>query len=63
MLLTLKSLKIFATIMDTELAAAPITPDILSGLVKIGGSPFAHFTSEPSFSINACTNVKDCSNA
>lgn len=60
---TLKSLKMLATMMDTELAAAPMTPEILSGLVKMGGSPLAHFTSEASFSINACTNVRDCSKA
>ena len=49
--------------MDTELAAAPITPTILSGLVKMGGSPLAQRTSEPSLSIKACTNVRDCSRA
>lgn len=49
--------------METELADAPITPTILSGLAKTGGSPFAQRTSEPSRSMSAWTKVSDCSRA
>lgn len=52
-----------ATMMETELEDAPITPTILSGLVKTGGSPFAQRTSEPSRSMSAWTKVSDCSRA
>lgn len=62
-ILTLNRRRMLATMIDTELAAAPITPTILSGLVKIGGSPLAQRTSDPSLSIKACTNVRDCSRA
>lgn len=61
--LTLKSRKMLATMIDTELADAPITPTTLSGLVMMGGPPLRHFTSVESFSINAWTNVSDCSRA
>lgn len=61
--LTLNSRKILATMMDTELADAPITPTILSGLAKTGVSPFAQRTSEPSRSMSAWTKVSDCSRA
>lgn len=52
-----------ATMIDTELAEAPITPTTLSGLVMMGGPPLRHLTSVESFSINAWTNVSDCSRA
>lgn len=52
-----------ATMIDTELADAPITPTTLSGLVMMGGPPLRHLTSVESFSISAWTNVSDCSRA
>lgn len=52
-----------ATIIETELEEAPMTPTTLSGLVMIGDPPPRHLTSVPSFSIRACTKVSDCSKA
>lgn len=52
-----------ATMIDTELEEAPITPTTLSGLVMMGAPPPRHLTSVPSFSIRACTKVSDCSRA
>lgn len=61
--LTLNRRNILATMMETELEEAPITPTTLSGLVIMGAPPPRHLTSVPSFSIRACTKVRDCSKA
>lgn len=61
--LTLKRRRMFATMMDTELDEAPITPTTLSGLVMMGEPPPWHLTSVPSFSMSAWTKVRDCSRA
>lgn len=61
--LTLKRRRMLATMMDTELEEAPITPTTLSGLVMMGEPPPWHLTSVPSFSISAWTKVSDCSSA
>lgn len=61
--LTLKRRSMLATMIDTELAEAPITPTTRSGLVMMGGPPLRHLTSVESFSIRAWTNVSDCSRA
>ncbi len=63
MLFTLNRRRILATIIDTELDDAPMTPTTLSGLVMMGDPPPWHFTSVPSFSMSAWTNVRDCSRA
>lgn len=61
--LTANSLSTLATMMDTELPEAPITPTTLSGLGMMGGSPFEQRTSELSFWMRAWTKVSDCSRA
>lgn len=61
--LTLNKRSMLATMMETELEEAPMTPTTLSGLVMIGAPPPRHLTSVPSFSIRACTKVSDCSKA
>lgn len=48
-----KRRRMLATIIDTELAEAPMTPTTFSGLTNTGGSPFVHLTSEVSFVIKA----------
>lgn len=60
---TWNSRRMLATIMDTELPDAPITPTTFSGLTKTGGSPLVHLTSEVSFWMSAWTKVRDCSSA
>lgn len=63
MCLTLNRRRMLATMMETELEEAPMTPTTLSGLVMMGAPPPRHLTSDPSFSIRACTKVSDCSRA
>lgn len=60
---TLKRRRMLATMMDTELDEAPMTPTTRSGLVMMGGPPLRHLTSVLSFSMSACTKVSDCSRA